>query len=123
MGWLYNEGLGVERDPQKAWEYYQQAVSMQYADAMTDVGLFYRDGILVEKDYIKALDYLNKAAAKGNIRAMYELYQMYLKGEGVTPDFILAKDWLRKYFESEEIVFGYTAIKSQIHSIVYSKVE
>lgn len=123
LGWLYNEGLGVERDPQKAWEYYQQAVSMQYADAMTDVGLFYRDGILVEKDYIKALDYLNKAAAKGNIRAMYELYQMYLKGEGVTPDFILAKDWLRKYFESEEIVFGYTAIKSQIHSIVYSKVE
>lgn len=123
LGWLYNEGLGVERDPQKAWEYYQQAVSMQYADAMTDVGIFYRDGILVERDYVKALEYLNKAAAKGNIRAMYELYQMYLKGEGVTPNFVLAKDWLRKYFESEEIVFGYTTIKSQIHSIVYSKVE
>lgn len=40
LGWLYNEGLGVERNPQKAWEYYQQAVSMQYADAMTDVGIF-----------------------------------------------------------------------------------
>lgn len=77
---------------------------MQYADAMTDVGIFYWDGILVEKDYAKALDYLNKAAAKGNTRAMYELYQMYLKGEGVKPDFILAKDWLRKYFESEEVV-------------------
>lgn len=123
LGWLYNEGLGVERNPQKAWEYYQQAVSMQYADAMTDVGIFYRDGILVEKDYAKALDYLNKAAAKGNTRAMYELYQMYLKGEGVKPDFILAKDWLRKYFESEEVVFGYTTMKSQIHSIIYSKIE
>lgn len=120
LGWLYNEGLGVERDPQKAWEYYQQAVSMQYADAMTDVGIFYRDGILTEQNYTKALDCLHKAAAKGNARAMYELYQMYLRGEGVTPDFTLAKDWLRKSLEAEELVFGYTAMKSQIHSIIYS---
>ncbi len=120
LGWLYNEGLGVERDPQKAWEYYQQAVAMQYADAMADVGVFYRDGILVEQDYAKALEYLNKAAVKGNARAMYELYQMYLRGEGVSPNFSVAKDWLRKSFEAEEIVFGYTAMKSQIHSIIYS---
>ena len=66
------------------------------------------------------MEYLNNAAVKGNARSMYELYQMYLRGEGVSPNFSVSKDLLRKSFEAEEIVFGYTAMKSQIHSIIYS---
>lgn len=120
LGWLYHEGLGVEQDSAKAWNYYQQACAMQYPDAMTDVGIFYRDGVMVSKDYAKALEYLNKAVAKGNARAMYELSQMYLRGQGVKPDFKLSKEWLYKSMEADDrVIEGFNTIKSKINAVLH----
>lgn len=122
LGWLYHEGLGVEQDSVKAWDYYQKAFAMQYPDAMTDVGVFYRDGVMVEKDYTKALECLNKAVAKGNVRAMYELSQMYLRGQGVEPDFKLSKEWLYKSMEADDhIIEGFNAVKSKINALLHPK--
>lgn len=122
LGWLYNEGLGVEQDTVKALNYYKQAVSMSYPDALADMGSFYRKGILVERDYKKAMEYLQKAAAKENVKAMYEIYQMFLRGEGVQPDFKLAKEWLRRSMDADNsILKGYSSIKKQIKSIIHAK--
>lgn len=122
LGWLYHEGLGVEQDSVKAWNYYQQAFAMQYPDAMTDVGIFYRDGIMVPKDYVKALSCLRKAVAKGNARAMYELSQMYLKGQGVATDFKLSKEWLYKSMEADDwAIEGFNTVKSSINAVLHPK--
>lgn len=122
LGWLYNEGLGVEQDTARALNYYKQAVSMSYPDALADMGNFYRTGRLVERDYAKAMEYLQKAAAKGNVKAMYEIYQMFLRGEGVRPDFKLAKEWLRRSMDADNsILKGYSSIKRQIKSIIHTK--
>ena len=122
LGWLYNEGLGVEQDTVRALNYYKQAVSMSYPDALADMGSFYRKGKLVERDYTQAMEYLQKAAAKGNVKAMYEIYQMFLRGEGVQPDFKLAKEWLRRSMDADNsILKGYSSIKKQIKSIIHTK--
>lgn len=122
LGWLYNEGLGVEQDTARALNYYKQAVAMSYPDAMADMGSFYREGRLVEQDYAKAMEYLNKAAAKGNVKAMYEIYQMHLRGEGVQPNFNLAKEWLRKSMDADNSVLnGFSSVKNQIKAIIKEK--
>lgn len=125
LGWLYREGLGTEKNVDKAWEYYQRALNMQYSDAMTDVGIFYRYGEMgVEPDYEKAVEWLNKAADKGNAKAMYELADMYLRGEGVKPDFKYAKNWYLKALRAEDkIVDGFNTVKSQIRAILNPKKE
>lgn len=122
LGWLYREGLGVEQDKVKSWDYYQQALEMQYSDAIVDVALLYRDGDMVEKDYTKAQGYLLKAANKGNARAMFELSQMYLKGMGIKPDFKLAKDWQFRFMEADDVLIdGFNTVKSNVNAILRSK--
>lgn len=122
LGWLYREGLGVEQDKVKSWDYYQQALEMQYSDAIVDVALLYRDGDMVEKDYTKAQGYLLKAANKGNARAMFELSQMYLKGVGIKPDFKLAKDWQFRFMEADDVLIdGFNTVKSNVNAILRSK--
>ncbi len=116
---LYKDGLGIDRDLSKAWEYYQKALNMQHPDATTDVGIFYLEGFMVEQNSEKALLLLMKAAAKDHPRAMYKLSEMYLEGLGVQQDFMTSKKWLEKAMKAEEMhTEGYNTIKSNINAIL-----
>ena len=123
LGWLYKEGLGVEKDPDLALEYYLKAVAMQYPSALADVGLFYLKGEMFERDVKKAMELLYKGAELGNSKAMYELYQIFLRGEeGIVPNFKYAKDWYHKSLRADEKVLnGYSTLKSQIKTILSTK--
>ena len=44
MGWLYENGLGVEKDGAKAMSWYQKAADAGYARAMDNVGWLYQHG-------------------------------------------------------------------------------
>jgi TPR repeat protein len=122
---MYKEGLGTEKNVEKALEYYQMAVDKQYPEAMTDMALLYKEGILLGKDHNKALELLTRAAEKGDARAMYELYQINLRGDGVKPDFKYAKGWLHKYMMKKHDIFvGFkNLIESEVKAVLSSNKE
>ena len=63
---LYENGIGVEKNDNKAKEYYDQAVKIvQYSRYITAgyyIGKKYFQGNLIGKNYAKAYPYFEKAA-------------------------------------------------------------
>lgn len=74
---------GVNRDYDKAREYYEQAANRGHAGALRDLGYLYVAGRGVPKDYDKARRYYEQAAAKGDKYALYNLGLFYEYGRGV----------------------------------------
>lgn len=65
---LHN-GLGVERDPQKAFEWAKMSADQGYEIAQYNVGCCYRDGDGVPKDINKARDYFTRSSDQGHKKA------------------------------------------------------
>ena len=55
VGYYYENGIGVEKDKNKAFEYYYKAAEMGDVKRMNKVGYYYENGIGVENDKKKAL--------------------------------------------------------------------
>ena len=99
LGRMYYEGLGVDRDLEKAF-------SLAYKSAMQDddmgqnlLGVLYVNGAGVALDYYEAVSWYRKAAAQGNIKAFCNLGFMYLNGNGVEENHEEAAKWFRKAAE------------------------
>lgn len=86
LGSLYYGGTGVEKNIEKAFQYYSEAAEKGDPMAMNNVGAFYLDGIAVEKNKGKAIKWLRRAAGQGNTIAMRTLALLYMKGEIVKKD-------------------------------------
>lgn len=69
LGYMYQNGYGVEQDYSKAIEWYRKAAEQDYARAQNDLGYMYKYGYGVGQDYSKAVEWYRKAAANGNIKA------------------------------------------------------
>lgn len=82
LGWMYQEGLGVQRNTDEACQWYKKA-----AESGSPLGQFYLGTFYArEKNYQQAVVTLSKAAAQNYMPAIYRLGQMYDVGEGVAPD-------------------------------------
>ena len=82
MGWLFEQGLGVPENPAKAFELYQQAISIDgNADAQEAIGCLYRDGRGTTKDLLQATHYFNLSAAQGNEDAKADLAALAARKE------------------------------------------
>ncbi len=96
LGFLYEEGNGVEQSYQKAMELYQKSADMGSVEAYCSLGFLYEEGRGVEKDYKKAMDYYQKAADKGSAGAYFNLGYMSQYGYGVERDYKKAIDLYQK---------------------------
>jgi tetratricopeptide (TPR) repeat protein len=69
---LYEVGLGVEQDVEKALALYRAAADQDYADALNDLGfLYFQGGLGIVRDPDTALDYFKRAADLRHPQAMY----------------------------------------------------
>ncbi len=92
MAQLYREGLGVDKDVEKARELYHRAYDAGYTDAMVLCGDTYLEGTAdTEPDYKNALVCYQKAVFRRCPYASYRLGWLYHEGLGVEPD--SAKAW------------------------------
>jgi hypothetical protein len=66
LGWLYENGQGVQKDLRKAAELYQKAADQGYARAQNNLGWLYENGQGVQKDLRKAAELYKKAADQGS---------------------------------------------------------
>ena len=96
LGEMYNYGLRVPQDYQKAVEWYQKAAEQGYADAQYMLGFMYHHGQGVPQDYQKAVKWFKKVADQGVAAAQNNLGLMYKNGLGVEKDYQKAVKWFKK---------------------------
>jgi len=93
LGWLFENGLGIEKNPIDAAEWYAQAAAQGYASAQFNLGMMYTDGRGVRRDDITAANYFRMAARQGHAKAAYNLGIFYQTGRGVGKDPVRARYW------------------------------
>ena len=85
LGKMYFEGIGINKDYQKARKLFESAILDdeigRYVhvkdNALCYLGVIYRDGLGVEADRFKAFDYLMRSTHNGFVRSFYELGNLY----------------------------------------------
>lgn len=89
LGKIYSQGLGVEKDAQKAIEYYQKAEASYNIDATYELAEILLQDVSDKDDpkFETGLRYLKKAAYAGQADALYQLGELYEKGESVEQDY------------------------------------
>jgi TPR repeat protein len=98
LGLMYQRGLGVEKDINKAIDWYAKAAGRGFADAEYRLGEIYYLGQEanheIKRDPVRAYRLLNRAALQGVARAQYYVGRMYLEGDGVPRELRKARRWL-----------------------------
>ena len=69
VGYMYSNGLGVEKNNETAFEYYLLSATKGYPKAQLNVGAAYLFGEGVEADESKAIEWCTKSAEQGNSKA------------------------------------------------------
>jgi TPR repeat protein len=91
---MYEEGVGVEKNLQKAMQCYTKAAVGGVPDAECRLGHMYYHGAVGKKNPKKAAFWLTRAAQHDVAEAQNTLGHMYLTGDGVRKNFRAAGQWL-----------------------------
>ncbi len=95
---LYERGIGVPQDIEKALEHYWKAADNDFADAVNDLGfLHFQGGLGIVRDQKKAIGLFEKAAALRHPEAMFNLAALI--DDGIVPG-KSAEDSARYLYES-----------------------
>ncbi|EFC37816.1 predicted protein [Naegleria gruberi] len=93
LGSIYEMGLGVPIDKEKALEWFTKAADMGHKSAQYMTGLI----LLENKEYSKAYEYLLKAANQNEANAMHLVGEMLRDGcKGVPKNASESERWLKK---------------------------
>lgn len=89
LGKMYANGEGVEKNDQKAIEYYEKAESAYNIDATYELAEILLNDAEDSNDqnFENGLKYLKRAAYAGQANALYQLGEFYEKGQGVPQDY------------------------------------
>ncbi len=91
LGQMYEQGKGIEKNEDKAAEYYIQATNQQHRDGPEAIS------VLALKGNKFAQEWIIKKAGEEDIKAQYILSRMYEKGIGVEKDEERALKWHIKW--------------------------
>ncbi len=95
MGYLYATGNVVDKDDNKAFEYFKKADEYEFSNGSLNLAVNYLTGRGCQKDVIMAEKYMVKAADKGSSDASCRLYYLYTDGT-FKKDTDKAKSYLEK---------------------------
>lgn len=96
VGFMYDTGDDIAKDPTQAVIWYQMAADQGHAMALNNLAALYLNGRGVGRDTDRAVALYQKAARGGDPVAQTNLGQLYMNGRGVPriPDQAIA--WFRK---------------------------
>ena len=98
----YANGLGVERNEDKALEYLKILAECGYPDMQCELGKWYETidwGTRKSEMNREAVKWFARAAEQGNVEAMYLLGECYRDGSGLEEDQKKAAEWFAKAAE------------------------
>ena len=88
LGWLYQNGLGVTQDHQKAQTWYRAV-----ADTGSPIGQHYLGNLLRKLSQFEEVFKWHKCSADaGYLPAIYRVSKMYIRGQGLPSMLIWRKD-------------------------------
>lgn len=96
IGEQYEKGQGREKDPQKAFYYYEKAAKTGDPTGLNKMGNMYSLGIGCTRNPATAFYYYKQSAEKGNMYAQYNLANCYWAGSGVEDNKEIAIMWFRR---------------------------
>lgn len=91
---LYENGLGVKKDPETALKWMSLAAEGGYLNAQKRLAVIHDTGENVPKDPKQAHKWYLATALQGDVRAQRRLGFMYASGEGVPQDMAQGYMWL-----------------------------
>lgn len=80
LGLMYEQGVYVQKDLDKAMKYYFDAANQNDLRAQYQLGIIFLEGKGVEPDYDLAFDLFTDSAYQGNLRAQFALAELYEQG-------------------------------------------
>ena len=86
IGFCYEDGIGTDRDENKAFEFHTKSARQGNSDAMNHLGACYRHGNGCDQSDTKAFEWYTKSAEQGHIQAMIGLAECYENGYGCDRD-------------------------------------
>ncbi|TDK35637.1 sel1 repeat family protein [Rhizobium deserti] len=95
LGEIYENGIGLPKDPIQAFTWYMRAAARNDKDGQLKVGWCYQKGIGVQPDPQIAAIWYRISAENKNVWAYHMLAFMLADGQGMKQDLALA----RRYFE------------------------
>lgn len=81
-GYIYEKGIGIEQNYEKAYYYYTLAAETKYVKAMIKLGDWYKLGIFLSRNIDLAIKWYEKAAKENDIEGTEKLIEIYEKGIG-----------------------------------------
>lgn len=94
IGDMYLFGRGVEKDVDKAAEWYRRAAERGHAGGQATLGLLYETGTAVPADDVEAAKWYRLAALQDHTGGEEGLGKMYFLGKGVPEDVDVAAKFL-----------------------------
>ena len=70
LGYMYVQGLGVERDVAQALEWYRKSAEQGFAESLNDLGFMYANGSGVPQDLVQAYVLFTQAASTGDEKTL-----------------------------------------------------
>jgi TPR repeat protein len=95
LGVILDEGLGVEIDEHRAFEWYRRAAKFGHAESLNRLGILYLQGRGVPRNALSARSWFRLAAAKGSLTAINNIALLYFYGLGVRQSYSKAAKFLR----------------------------
>jgi TPR repeat protein len=69
LGVMYDQGAGVDRNLEKAADWYRKAAEKGFIDAQTNIGIMYYHGLGLPRDHDEAAKWFQLAALQGDAEA------------------------------------------------------
>ena len=117
LGWMYEEGQGVNQSNIEAVKWYRQAAGQDYPEAQLKLGWMYEEGQGVNQSNIEATKWYRQAADQGYPEAQFKLGWMYEEGQGVNQNSIEAAKWYRQAADQghakSQFILGWMYTKGQ----------
>jgi TPR repeat protein len=93
---MYKYGHYVEKNYEKAFEYYQKSADLSNPMALNNLGLMYKNGEYVEQNYRKAFECFHKSASLGGVVALNNIKNLCYDSDNDV------KNAAKKYLENSK---------------------
>ncbi len=129
FGWMYDKGLGVEKNSVEALKWFRKASKQGHelafklyhkaateGDVLVQYNLanMYYQGLGVSQNYVESFKLFRRAAVEGDAKSQFSLGIMYELGHGVPQDYVEAIKWYRKSAEQ-----GYAGAQNNLGYMYY----
>lgn len=122
MGTAYQWGHGVEKDKDKAVEWFKKVLKSDGPEKDCATGIMYDDGLGTKENDKESITYYTKAAEAGIPYAQHMLGIQYVWGNGVKKDAVKAKKWLSLGYENGRLAAAsYLASCYEVNLIAIKK--